>query len=402
MAPRLQEEAEERGSALLLALILLALLGLVGAEVLRASRAVALRAEHDPRGATLAADTALAKAKVALLAAPDEAWSMAPNSARLLLEEDGAQVMLTCLSQTPPGPVFLLEATAPPVTLRAWVRLSARAAPLPGPALAALLSNGDVRLTGNVSVDGRDHASDGQLTGDAGVLGVLAGGSIDVEGSAQVGGVGLAPSHPGAPGALDPGSTLWTEPDPRDGLDDDGDGLIDEAGPPADADAVLLRPAGTLRALAQGSGTFFTSLADYEAWRAASNPQTAGGKVVFLELPPTVSRVALTLPDNAVLDRRAAPRFPAPEPSIVVATRVGGGLEVGPLHAPEGFQGVAVLDRLRNANGTGSVIGMLVALDGGSHTLGNGALRVLFSAEVLASLPGDSRLELAFLFWTQR
>ena len=57
---------------------------------------------------------------------------------------------------------------------------------------------------------------------------------------------------------------------------DDDDGFTDEAGPPGSAEALLGRPAGSLKAMALAAGTYFTTLRDYEAWRRASSPACRG------------------------------------------------------------------------------------------------------------------------------
>lgn len=399
MAPHADNE---EGTALSVALVFVSLLALTGAAVVQSSSSLAQRVELDSRAGLLTADNAIAKAKTRVLADPAPALGLAAGEQLELFREDGATATLTCLVDADPERVYELQASASPTTIATLLRLRSVSGPLPSVGLAALVGNGEVVLSGNVEVDGRDHAADGFLTGDPGVLGVLSTGDVRPRGNAQIGGVGAEPERHGAPGSIEANSTVWEEGDPTDGVDDDGDGLVDEAGPPADAEALLGRDPGSLKALAQATGTYFTSRDDYEAWRLAASPEVAGGKVVYLELPAGERLTSLQLPDNAVLDRWGATRDPLPQPSVVVATRVGGGLEVGPLHAPEGFQGVAVLDRLRNANGAGSILGMLAVLEPSSHTLGNGALRVHYSSEVLANLPGPTTIELELLEWTRK
>jgi hypothetical protein len=60
------------------------------------------------------------------------------------------------------------------------------------PVRGAVTARNTIIVRGNINVDGRDHDTDGVLTG-AGVFGVSTCGLMDVEGSATVGGSGVAP-----------------------------------------------------------------------------------------------------------------------------------------------------------------------------------------------------------------
>jgi hypothetical protein len=60
------------------------------------------------------------------------------------------------------------------------------------PVRGAVTARNTIIVRGNINVDGRDHDTDGVLTG-AGVFGVSTCGLMDVEGSATVGGTGVAP-----------------------------------------------------------------------------------------------------------------------------------------------------------------------------------------------------------------
>src|SRR5690606_26980054 len=155
------------------------------------------------------------------------------------------------------------------------------------------------------------------------------------------------------------------------GIDNDFDGKIDEStGAPTSADDWFDLPPGTLKAMAMASGTYFTDLAAYNRFVKgegnASNGidddgdgvvdddgSAAAGKVIYLEVPNGSKRGGGSGERGAV----ELPVHPAPHhrPAIVVIAGqdpTKHDLEVGPVHCNNGiFQGVFISDRIMNMNG---------------------------------------------------
>ena len=67
----------------------------------------------------------------------------------------------------------------------------------------AITAVGNIAFNGNISVDGRDHDSSGNLTGDAGTYGASSGGTITQGGSSTIGGNGFSPALPANPAAIE-------------------------------------------------------------------------------------------------------------------------------------------------------------------------------------------------------
>lgn len=271
--------------------------------------------------------------------------------------------------------------------------------PLAAPKLAALVTAGDAQLSGRIEVDGRDHAPDGTFLDNplSSKLGVLAVGDLTQRGAAKIGGGAELPTSTPSLASVSQQTTFWSESDTQNGVDDDGDGFTDEDGFPDTRASLLGIADGELKARAQADGTVFTSLADYENWRASASPGDCGGKVFYLELPPGSEVGPLVLPDNGVLDASGNSRSPSPAPSVFVVASSGGVSDhstmVGPLHVDETFQGLVLADRIRNLNGNGTIVGSIVSFNAGATrttTLGNGGARLLYSSEVLDNLPGLS------------
>lgn len=397
-----------RGSALTVPLILGVLLGSLALTVWRAVRGQQL-ASADLRARSLAllrADNGLAQAQAHLGRQWELLAGLPAGGTVELLVQPGLRVAATHLAGAPPRDrTYALRAvvdTPPgsPVELELIVRVRLDgASPLRGPALGAVVAGGSVRLTGSVVVDGRDHAPDGSLGGAGNDRpGLVVTGTASIGGAARVGGGTQAPSTaPTEDVALDTGTAVWSEADPGNGLDDDGDGLTDEAGFPARVGGALGLPdEAVLRERARADGTFFTDPADYAAWVAAVTPQEAGGRVVWLEVSPGTDVGLLALPDNLPVDASGLPRLPPPEPSLVVVASsdpLTHDTQVGPVHLQggNGFQGLFVADRVLRLNGSGRVVGGLLLFEAdaaSSSQLGNGDAEVLFSSEVLARLPG--------------
>lgn len=192
-----------------------------------------------------------------------------------------------------------------------------------------------------------------------------------------------------------------------DGVDNDFDGQIDEtSGQPTSADEYFDVAPGDLKAMAIASGTFFTDLAAYNRYvKREGNSRngvdddgdgvvdddgsSAAGKVIYLEVP-NGSTVGGGEGDYGAVQ---LPVNPAPDdlPAIVVIagqdpTRHD--VSVGPVHCNNGiFQGVLLSERIVNMNGNGGVMGQVVTFTRNGPSVGSGTFDVWYSTEVLDRLP---------------
>lgn len=205
-------------------------------------------------------------------------------------------------------------------------------------------------------------------------------------------------------GVWDPETDDWA----TDGVDNDFDGQVDEStGQPNTADEYFDLAPGDLKAVAIASGTYFTDLAEYNRYvkREGNSSNgvdddgdgvvdddgsSAAGKVIYLEVPngSTVGGGegeygAVELPVN-----------PAPDhlPAVVVIAGqdpTKHDVEVGPIHCNNGlFQGVLLSERILNMNGNGGLMGQVVTFSrGGGTSVGSGTFDVWYSTEVLSRLP---------------
>jgi len=410
----------EEGTGLLVALIMVSLLVTVGGAVALSTTFqsnYSLEAEYRS-AALVVADNGLAKGKAMLLAdlaaGTDAFVSLTPSNTTLVhtFTEDDATVEVYHVSTSGSRLTFrmLSAGSFSNATRSVEVVISGtrNSSPSQGPALAAVLAQGDIDVTGNILINGNDHDPDG-TSGGAGVDvdGVkLFGGSLAWTGNPDVGGNGTAPNR------LDAGdenqtftnndSTFDPEgPSPGlgdDGIDNDLDGWADENGFPQYAGEFVKQDDDIgLRTRAQNQGTYFTNKSDYDSWMSSATPAERGGKVIMIEIPPPapgdpdVSLGQFDLPHNP----------PPAEPSIVVVQYQPAdpgdppqrGIEVGPIHVKnEGtrqFQGLFMTDVIKNTNGNGSIVGAVVSFGGANKPhFGNGGADILFSSEVLANLPG--------------
>lgn len=292
--------------------------------------------------------------------------------------------------------------------------------PLSLPWVGAVVAAGDIDVTGSIEINGNDHDPAGNPNpGGVDVHGTVTTGVTNRGGAASIGGSGDAPStSPDADAMQNNTGAFNPEANPNDDLDDDADGLVDENGfPKSAAEFFNLSAAnvaggavtnGQLKARAQSQGTYFTSVAAYDAWLAATPTADKGGKVIYLEFPN----------GNETLGQFNLPHNPPPaKPSLLIVAHDevvddefgfdGDGqpprheIEIGPVHnetANGTFQGLLMCDFLKNTNGNGQIVGAVVAFNGirWNGTLaspdtkfGNGNHDIKFSSEVLANLPGS-------------
>ncbi len=95
--------------------------------------------------------------------------------------------------------------------------VSARAKAIPSFVRAAISCEGDATVKNKAVLDGRDHDSDGNLTGGAGTYGLSSTGKVKQQkGDANIGGNGNAPDDPAAASAIQQNATGFSSTDPWD------------------------------------------------------------------------------------------------------------------------------------------------------------------------------------------
>ncbi|MBI1849582.1 MAG: hypothetical protein HYR85_04505 [Planctomycetes bacterium] len=270
---------------------------------------------------------------------------------------------------------------------------------------AAISSRGAVRVAGNTIIDGRDHRLlDGSVIGSSdpnspsppGVFAVSSSGLVTVSGAAMVGGHGHDPtsdptqildiiqqSMPYGDGIDQDGDGRIDEESP-DGIDNDGDGLVDEdlSQYPSSPDALLGLPDGTLKRVAQTQGTYFTTESDFLAYLSQNGNQVPGGKILVLDFPATAQAGPVLTPMNFGDSYND-------DPSIFVFHSEYSNAVLGDLQGH--FKGFVLADVIAHRNGDARIIGGLYAFSSGrsrfGSNYGSGSLSVSFSSEALGSLP---------------
>jgi hypothetical protein len=266
---------------------------------------------------------------------------------------------------------------------------------------AAVTANGPITLAGNVFVDGTDHDGRGfpVLPVDpnappVGVYALASSGHITVLGGVQLGGNGhgltsdpnqfgdtFKESVPYGDGIDQDGDGRVDEEVPN-GRDDDGDGLVDEdlSEYPQSPDSLLGLPDGTLRRVAQTQGTYFTSASDFATWVSRNGNQFPGGAIVVLDFPATEQSGPILTPVTL------GSEF-AEQPSILVFHSPYSNAVLGDLQGR--FKGFILADVVLHVNGDARILGGIYTFgsDQLGSAFGSGTLSILFSSEVLASLP---------------
>lgn len=253
---------------------------------------------------------------------------------------------------------------------------------------AAITSHSSVTTLGNIVVDGRDHDDTGTVVVGDGVPGISSSSFISNGGSSEVGGVGIAPGHPVDPRTVEQYAT-WgngldddrdgvVDEEAFDGLDNDGDGLIDEdtVGFPTSPDVVFGVEPGSLHAVAQASGSYFTNQADFDNLVVANGGNVPGGMIVYLDFQElTPAHFGSELNDR---------------PSILIHRSEDGPARMKNVHGE--FKGVVMADQVQHLNGALRIVGAFMSFSDEANTYGNGSARILYSSGVLGALPGGSGL----------
>jgi hypothetical protein len=237
---------------------------------------------------------------------------------------------------------------------------------------AAITAEGPVATLGNITVDGRDWNINGTALVGPGKYGISSMGSITNSGNSKVGGNGIPPSKPPLPGSQDPFSD-WSN-----GNDDDGDGAIDEDTKdyPSTPDVSLGLPEGTLKNSAIATGSYFGSVAAFDAWVAANSGVVPGGKIIYCDF---------ALWEPVVLGNA----FNSP-PSIIVHHTANGMAQMKNVHGM--FKGLVLADFVVHLNGDFVILGALMSFgdDSMGNAFGNGAAFVKLCTAALANLPAPA------------
>lgn len=214
---------------------------------------------------------------------------------------------------------------------RTLIAVVARTTP-PG-ARAAITALSDVALSGNITIDGRNHNGLGNLTGDPGTYGVSSNGTVTQGGSSQIGGNGFAPATPANPAAVEQNATANTYQTPEEVLG--------------------LRP-GTL-----------------DQYRTSTPPVTPFHGIVYLTANLWNS------PDFGEAEE--------PSTGILIVHNGTGTAVLKNVHGH--FNGIIITDSLIHINGTAVINGAVVLQRQSGNNIGNGAAQVNYSSEILSNLP---------------
>lgn len=207
------------------------------------------------------------------------------------------------------------------------VRMTVRRDPLFDPD-GAVSINGVSSTAGSITVDGREHDRNGNLTGGAGTFGISTSGSrFSQGGSSKIGGNGLAPARPAPPGTIQLNAPLL----------------------PNTPEALLGLSAGAL-----------------DRFKTDTPPTAPFNGVVYLTRSWT----------SANLDRSSG---------ILIVHDAEGDAELKNVSGT--FKGVIISDDIEHINSNAKLIGALFGLKSEGVTLGNGNAQVLFSPQILAGLP---------------
>jgi Tfp pilus assembly protein PilX len=366
----------EQGSALILAVVVtLVVAGMSGTYLtLSVSKKNATFTEVEREKAFYAAEAALAQAKYELSSGRDYDTPGLGNVTLNGLANTQCSVTVDTTGLTGNQKRLTAICTFGPTVLKVTDRSIEEVVDKPistvtALGMAAVVSRDPMDFKGNINVDGRDWNMAGTSVVAAGVNGVVSGGAVTVTGSAGIGGNGIAPPGSGsAPGSVDANHDWAT-----DGLDNDREGTVDQPGEtyPSDPDQALGLPAGTLKANAQASGTYFSTQAAYAAAIAANGGQMPGGKIMycdFIPSPPFELGTGLNATPSILVVHNST--------STAVAKNVHGD-----------FKGLLLADKIELINAGTKIVGMVQAWGQFGNLSGAGNSDILFSSAVLANLP---------------
>lgn len=195
---------------------------------------------------------------------------------------------------------------------------------------AALTSEGNVSFNGNITVDGRDHDENGNLTGDPGTYGASSGGTVTQSGSSDIGGNGAAPASPANPVSIEQ----------------------NVSNPFGSPEALLGVSAGSL-----------------DQYKTSTPPATPFNGIVYY-----------------TGDSWIAPDFGTdsnPSTGILIVHNAAGNALLKNIHGY--FKGLIIADDVVHINGNATIIGAVIAKTS-TGTTGEGSAEVFYSSEVISNL----------------
>ncbi len=271
--------------------------------------------------------------------------------------------------------------------------------PVSGYFPGGVVANGEVRLNGNITIDGRDFEYDGASVVGSGVYGVHTRSTLLIAGAAAVGGNNQAPSGSETSQNRVENAT-W-----GDGTDANGNGVIDpeEEAFPSSEDAVFGLPPGTLKNMARSSGTYFASATEwtnYVSYYNSNNLPLPGGVVFYLDFIDSTLNIdfpnAMSDPPSIFVNHVRDPNATDPHDPAGIA-------QLNNIHGK--FRGVMIVDAVKHFNGGFEIIGGIVSLatqDYG-NVFGNGNAHIKYSKKVLNRLPRVAKAGSPFrvLSWTE-
>jgi hypothetical protein len=203
---------------------------------------------------------------------------------------------------------------------------------LPSSVQGAVTVNSSVNTSGNITIDGRDHDADGNLTGDPGSNGISAAGLITQTGSSDIGGNGIAPAHPASAGSMQQSVNPFPSTEPWDVLG------VSQAWFQNNVPVQVIPPPQNF------SGIYYYNPPGGE-WKPADLGNSSGILIVHN-------------PSNSATMKN--------------------------LHGT--FKGLIITDQMTHINGDAAIYGAVVTTNQVGNTLGNGDALVAFSREILKAL----------------
>ena len=203
---------------------------------------------------------------------------------------------------------------------------------LPPGVKGALTSAGNLSFLGNINVDGRDHDSSDNLTGDSGTYGASSGGTVSQGGSSDIGGNGIAPANPANPATIEQNQSdnTWTTPEELLGV----------------------------------------STGSLDQYKTSSAPSFPMSGIVYY------TGNNITAPDFGTSSN--------PSTGILIVHNTTADALLKNAHGT--FKGVIIADNVVHINGTALIIGGVIAKTS-TQTTGDGSAEVHYSSSVLSNLP---------------
>lgn len=203
---------------------------------------------------------------------------------------------------------------------------------------AAFVDGGVASTSGGINIDGRDHDTDGNLTGGAGTYGVATSGTFSQGGSSEIGGNGIAPARPADPATIQEGVAGYGTQDPEQ---------------------ILGVPAGTLDV--------------YKMTRAE-----------FLAAPTPLNGIYYIY-DNSDVQLNAYDFGDSDDPGqgIIICHNAANSCEIKNMHGY--FTGLVVTDKFEKINGSAELRGSLIVTNPSGATIGNGSAEIKYSSTAIGN-----------------